>query len=110
MTSRLLAALCFGLLALLAIPTSTVAAPGWVKCGDPGEGQVVFLADVRARDVTCPRARTFALSYERKTMNRKEFFPRSHRGYSCTEKRWGDESYRFNCRRGSKRISFIMGL
>jgi hypothetical protein len=87
-----------------------VGSSGWVDCGDPGEGQVVFIVDVKARFVTCSRARHFARSYERKTIRRSEFFPRRHRGFRCSERQYGVESNRFNCRRGNKRINFILGL
>jgi hypothetical protein len=70
----------------------------------------VFIADVTARFVTCPRARHFARSYERKIFRRSEFFPRRHRGYRCSERQYGSESNRFNCRRGEKRINFILGV
>jgi hypothetical protein len=92
----------------IAIPAS--AESGWVDCGDPGEGAVVYIADVKARFVSCSRARSFARSYDRKAYERQEFFPRRHRGYRCTERQYGVESNRFNCRRGQKRITFILGL
>jgi hypothetical protein len=91
-------------------PASASGARGWVDCGDPGEGQVVFIADLKARFVTCPRAESFARSYERKAVNRNEFFPRRHRGYRCSERQYGVESNRINCRRGTKRINFILGV
>jgi hypothetical protein len=93
-----------------ASPASSNAAPGWVNCGNPGEGTVAFIAEVKARMVTCPRARDFARSYERKVFQRSEFFPRRHRGFRCSERMYGTESNRFNCRRGQKRISYIIGF
>jgi hypothetical protein len=75
--------------------------------GDPGEAAVVFIADLRARFVTCPRAERFARSYDRKAFQRSEFFPRRYR---CSERQSGVESNRFICRRGTKRITFILGL
>lgn len=105
-----LVALLFAGVIGLASPTSASAAPGWVDCGDPGEGQVVFIAELKARFVPCPRAESFARSYEQKAVNRSEFFPRRHRGYRCSERQYGVESNRFNCRRGTKRINFILGV
>lgn len=103
--SVLLAALVAG-----GLPAASGAASGWVDCGNPGEGTVAFIAEVRARSVSCPRARDFARSYERKIFNRSEFFPRRHRGFRCFERNYGTESNRFKCRRGSKRVSFIVGF
>lgn len=93
----------------LCAPTAS-ASPGWVDCGDPGEGRVVFIADLRARFVTCSGAEGFARSYERKAIEREEFFPHRHQGFQCFEHQSGVESNRFNCGRGTKRITFILGL
>jgi hypothetical protein len=92
-------------------PSGASGAPGWRNCGDPGEGEVVFISDVKSRGVLCDRAVAFARSYEKKVIESPGTgFPDRHRGYRCFDRRVGVESDRFTCKRGTKRINFSLGV
>lgn len=82
----------------------SVADAGSVACGNV---DTAIVSHVRAHGVSCSTARRFAAGYVRVGSCYRGACV--YRGFRCTRRVDGYESYRASCRRGSARIRFMYG-